>query len=327
MPFITSHSHAVSKGIEDIIDPALLADIDALAVLYQNAMMGMSAAAQEARRMLELQGRTGSLDLRLFQEVFAGRVVAFLRESLNEVSSATAGQVIADAERAVQTLPRRISINMSFDRTDPRAIQWAETRAGAMIEQIQAEALASVRGVISNVLRNGGGVARATTGIERIIGLHDRWQTAVNNFYNREVQRLSRTRGAENAVLEAQQSALAYRDQLIRSRAEMIARTEILAAQNIGLMLSWYQAADQGFLDLATADKEWVVGPDGWKGIAVCESCQELAGQRVPVTSLFSTGEISPPLHPNCRCTMKLIPFTDMKTTADEATIDDAMVQ
>lgn len=327
MPFITSHSHAVSKGIEDIIDPALLADIDALAQLYQDAMMGMSAAAQEARRMLELQGRTGSLDLRLFQEVFAGRVVAFLRESLNQVSTATAGQVIADAERAVQTLPRRISVNMSFDKQDPRAIQWAETRAGAMIEQIQAEALASVRGVIAGVLRNGGGVARATTGIERVIGLHDRWQQAVNNYYNKEVQRLSRTRGAETAVLEAQQSALVYRDQLIRARAEMIARTEILAAQNIGLMLSWYQAADQGLLDLNTAEKEWVVGPDGWKGIEVCESCQEMAGQRVPVTSLFSNGEISPPRHPNCRCTMNLIPFTDMKTMADEANIDDAMVQ
>jgi len=67
------------------------------------------------------------------------------------------------------------------------------------------------------------------------------------------------------------------------------------------------------FLDLATAEKEWVVGPDGWKGVMVCPRCMEMSGERVPVESVFSNGEIAPPLHPNCRCVMNLIPLADME--------------
>jgi hypothetical protein len=96
-----------------------------------------------------------------------------------------------------------------------------------------------------------------------------------------------------------------------------IARTEILAAQNIGQLLSWYQAADQGFVDLSRAEKEWVAGPSGWKNIDVCPICEDLEGQRVPVTGVFTNGEICPPAHPNCRCTMNLIALPEAEELED----------
>jgi len=245
MPFVTSHSHPVQKALEEVIDPVMLADITALASLYRNAMVGMSAAVTQARRDLEQQGQLGTVDLGLFQQVFTARAIEFLREALGEISASTAEQILASAQTAMRTLPSQISLNMAFDRNDPRAILWAQQRAGSLIRQIEAEALQSVRSIISGVLTTGGGVYRAASQISRVVGLHDRWQTAVNNYYGKEVTRL--TGGgmdADDAIVVAQESALLYRNELILARANMIARTEILAANNIGQMLSWYQAAD-----------------------------------------------------------------------------------
>ena len=307
----------VNKGLEDLFDPELLEDITALRVLYQNAMTGMAAAVERARNLLAQKGRTS--DLRLFQEVFANQAVEDLRQALGSVSEETAAQVLAEVEIALTRLQPQVAGVLRFNATDPRAIAWAEQRAGAMIRQIEAEALQAVRNAISRVLLSGGGIHRATTDISRVIGLHDRWQRAVDNYYSKEVTRLNRTMGIDNAIVEAQRLAVVYRNQLIRARAENIARTEVLAAQNIGQLLSWVQAADQGLLDLSRAEKEWVVGPDGWRGVAVCDICLGLAGERTTVQGLFSNGEISPPAHPSCRCTMNLIPLADL----DEPEIED----
>ena len=334
MPFvqkrIARHDHElcdddrvepVFKAFDDTIDPAMLADIEALQRLYQNAMGGMGATVDRVRESLTRQGRAD--DLRLFQETFAAQAIEDLRRSLGEVSLATEEQVMAEIQAAITRLPSGIAGVMRFDNKDPRAISWAQQRAGVMIKQIETDVLQAVRGAISRVLTSGGGIQRAARDISRVVGLHDRWQTAVNNYYNKEGVRLSRTTGLENAMIQAQELALQYRNQLVRARALNIARTEILAAQNIGQVLSWYQAADQGYLDLATAEKEWVIGPDGWRGVDVCPVCLDLAGSRVPVTSIFSNGEISPPAHPSCRCTLNLIALVGVGDEVEAVTAED----
>lgn len=311
----------VFKAFDDTIDPAMQADIEALQRLYQDAMGGMGATVDRVREGLIRQGRGD--DLRLFQETFAAQAIEDLRRSLGEVSLATEEQVMAEIRAAITRLPSGVAGVMRFNNKDPRAIRWAEQRAGAMIKQIEADTLSAVRGAISRVLSGGGGIQRAARDISRVIGLHDRWQTAVNNYYNKEVTRLTRTSGVENAMIQAQDLALKYRDQLVRARAVNIARTEILAAQNIGQVLSWYQAADQGYLDLSTAEKEWVIGPDGWRGVNVCPICMELAGSRVPVTGVFTNGEICPPAHPSCRCTLNLIALVGVGDQVDALTSED----
>jgi hypothetical protein len=195
MPFVTrtsspkhNHSHTgfydleledLEKASGEITDPVLLADITALQDLYQSAITGMSSAVTQAQRLLSQQGRTGTVDLRLFQEVFASQAVEFLRQSLRQVTDGTAEQVLLEAQRALQRLPAGVYGKMSFNAKDPRAIAWAEQRAGAMIVQIQAEALTAVRGIISRVLTNGGGVPRAAKEIQRVIGCmivgNERW--------------------------------------------------------------------------------------------------------------------------------------------------------
>ena len=300
----------VLKAFGDITDRELAEQIGALANLYQQTFRGLTAAATQARNAMLAAGRIETLDLRSFQELMAQTVARNLQTALADVSDDLADEVIREGLRAVERLPDTISFQMSFNRTDPRAIAWARTRAGSLIQQIQDETLTTVRGIIANALSEGGGVIGAANRIERVIGLHPRWQQAVENRYDAEIARLVAAdpeRTLETIQGEAQQVADAYRNQLTEVRAMTIARTEILAAQNVGELMSWLQAADNGFLDLNNALKEWVAGPDGWAGISICEVCLELAGQRVPVLSVFSNGEATPPAHPNCRCSMSLI--------------------
>jgi nitrate reductase NapAB chaperone NapD len=305
------HDHTLESVTKaEILDPVLREEIAALANLYDTAFRGLAAAAERARNAMIAAGRTGTADLRSFQEVFAAEVQRSLGTSLVDVSDGTREQLLRDVERSIRELPEGISVSMRFDRLDPRAIQWASTRAGTLIQQIQTETLTAVRRIIADALAGGGGVIGASSQLVRVIGLHERWQAAVDNFYENQIEDLTEMfpeLGAEEIATRAQGAAEEYRARLVRTRADTIARTEIIAAQNTGQLVSWLQAADQGFLDLNNAYKEWVVGPDGWAGIAVCEICLELGGETVPVLGVFSNGEAYPPAHPNCRCNMNLI--------------------
>lgn len=81
------------------------------------------------------------------------------------------------------------------------------------------------------------------------------------------------------------------------TRAQLIARTEVMTAANEGQRQSWDQAIDQGFL---TGDekKEWIATE------GACPECQDLDGQVVGINESYpDPGQDGPPLHPNCRCT------------------------
>lgn len=104
------------------------------------------------------------------------------------------------------------------------------------------------------------------------------------------------------AALEGEGIESAYDDILAavgdESRAEMIARTEIMDAANEGLAQSWEQAVEAGLLT-GREKKVWISTSN------CCDECEELDGEEVPLNEDFSAGD-DPPLHPNCRCTMGL---------------------
>jgi SPP1 gp7 family putative phage head morphogenesis protein len=73
-------------------------------------------------------------------------------------------------------------------------------------------------------------------------------------------------------------------------RAMLIARTESSLAHNEGAVQSYI---DSGVVE----GKEWLIANDA------CDECLPYNGEVVGVNEVFSNGEYSPPLHPNCRCT------------------------
>jgi len=218
------------------------------------------------------------------------------------------GEVQSAAADAIASLPASATITIGFDVTDPRALAWAERRAGELIVEITDDVRGQVRDLISRGYRDQLTINQLTREIQSLVGLHSRWSTAVNNLFARTFQSLT-TAGMTTgmATSRATEAADAYRTRLTRTRAETIARTEVISANNAGRFMGWQQFMEQSGFPAGLLRKEWVIGPDGWQGIEVCEKCQELAGQTVAVNDVFPNGRLMPPAHPNCRCTALLI--------------------
>lgn len=88
-------------------------------------------------------------------------------------------------------------------------------------------------------------------------------------------------------------------------RADLIARTETIAASVNGQQEAWDQAVDDGLL---TGDENqvWIVTPDD----RLCEICEPLDGVEAPLGGVFESPDgdqyDGPPAHPRCRCAVGL---------------------
>lgn len=212
------------------------------------------------------------------------------------------------ARDAIASLPASLGVQIRFDESDIRAVSWAQQRAGQFIVEISNETRALIKDLVTRAIREQFTVDELARRIRQIIGLHSRWARAVNNMYERTRDDLL-GQGLSLGNAEARATAMAnkYRLRLIRTRAMTIARTEVIAAQNAGRFLGWQQTMAQTGVPGGLLRKRWIVGPDGWAGIRVCEVCRSLSNVEVGVNDLFPTGRIMPPAHPNCRCTAILI--------------------
>lgn len=107
---------------------------------------------------------------------------------------------------------------------------------------------------------------------------------------------------AVSAALDGDGIVSAYDDILAavgdESRADMIARTEVMAAANEGQQAAWDGAVDAGLLT-GNEQVEWIATSDA------CDDCDALDGETRPIDGEYDDSDAAdgPPLHPNCRCT------------------------
>lgn len=230
---------------------------------------------------------------------------------------------------ALNMANRRVGLNFAFDVADPRAVEWARLRAGELVKGVTDEIEQIIQDTIAETLEGNISVTEAQRRIRRTIGLHERWQKAVNNTHARLVkQNLASGMTEEQALQAAQTAAEKYQERLIRARAKNIARTEVATAQNEGRWQAWQQAGDAGYVNMKTAMKEWRTAPEFVSSkTVVCPYCAPLDGKRIPVDQNFYTGLRSrpevkmPPAHPSCRCRAVLITpsFADIERMVLEA--------
>jgi SPP1 gp7 family putative phage head morphogenesis protein len=204
-----------------------------------------------------------------------------------------------------QSKPPRVEFNMSFNKTNPNSLAFARRRAGELITSIDAMTRNSVRKAIIDAFNEGLDYRATARRIKNVVGLHPRWADAVTNFEKNEYARLVKGGMKEaNARAKAIERSTRYSESLKSKRATMIARTEIQIAQNEGRQEGWNQAAEQGYVD-AESQKMWIIAQDE----RTCDICSELDGEIVPWNETFSSGHETPGrVHPNCRCTMVIIP-------------------
>jgi len=204
-----------------------------------------------------------------------------------------------------QSKPPKVEFKMSFNKTNPNSLAFARRRAGELITSIDTLTRESIRRAIIDAFNEQLDYRATARRIKNVVGLHPRWADAVTKFEKDEFARLLK-RGLKEEVARSQamDRASRYSDSLKSKRATMIARTEIQIAQNEGRQEGWNQAAEQGYVDVES-QKMWIIAQDE----RTCDICSELDGEVVGWNETFSSGHETPGrVHPNCRCTMVIIP-------------------
>jgi hypothetical protein len=194
-------------------------------------------------------------------------------------------------------------LGVAFNSVNPAVTAWASTHTGQLITLITDEARQAVMEAIVEAARQGLSIDRTARNLRPYLGLNAPQARALARF---------------EASFETPSPKLVERRaaKLLRERAEMIARTELIQASNMGQQITWTTAADQGLIP-RTAYKEWIATGDD----RTCPICMNMDGTRVPynesytVTTRFDSqgaalataASVTPPAHPRCRCAMVLV--------------------
>jgi SPP1 gp7 family putative phage head morphogenesis protein len=189
-------------------------------------------------------------------------------------------------------------VGYDFGYTDPNSVNWAQTQAGALIRQWGTSSQAALRALLVRAFEEGITPAKLARLIRASgIGLTERQALAV-------LRRRAMLLKDGIQELRAMRMLDRYASQLLRLRAETIARTEIIAAHTAGAQASWAEAVDEGLLNPATARQVWSADPDE----RTCDICEALDGEEVPLGQPFPGGIMGPPAHPACRCGLNVRP-------------------
>lgn len=190
--------------------------------------------------------------------------------------------------KTVDPVPR-----FRFDGKNLAAQRAAKKAAARAVTIVTNETKAAIRAVIVRAIADGIDPYTAARMIRPMVGMTGPQAMAAMNFLS-EMQ----NSGLSPARIDAAMAR--YVAKAIRLRAKTIARTELMTALNAGANESFLQARAAGLLG-HNAMKVWITTPDD-----ACAVCIPMDGQRVPLDKEF--GIPGPPAHPNCRCTISVVP-------------------
>ena len=188
-------------------------------------------------------------------------------------------------------------VAFSFNAKNRESQRIARDYGAAQIDLIDKETKKAVRTIIQWSIREGVAPRDAAKLIKKSVGLNrPQMQTLID--YDRRLP-------AEMSPAVRAKAAGKYRGKLVRRRAMMIARTEVIDALNLGAEVAWKQAQGQGLLG-KEAKKEWLTTPVG-----ACNVCLALNGKSVKIGEKFQSprGALNgPTARPNCRCGLAPVP-------------------
>lgn len=206
----------------------------------------------------------------------------------------------AGAQRGASMLPKG-GPTLRYDLNNPRIQEYLSGRSGALIKDVTD----GFQGLVQNMMRGrfAQGLTTQTIADNLLeensklgmvlkggVGLDERSAQAAANF-------------AANGA--AARDVEGYMERLDERRAEMIARTEVIAALNQGELAVWDSAAEQGVIDPETTMRVWSCDPDPCPKI-----CAPMDGIMVGFDEEFILPQgdsvIAPPAHPSCRCRVLL---------------------
>jgi len=219
-----------------------------------------------------------------------------LRQAIGEAG----GAELARLER--EQVLRKAEIRGAFNLRNPFTEDYVRRSSARLVQGITTEARETIRDTIEAGFVHGVPVRTTARELRETLGLDARLARAVQ----RQIRTMTDA-GSPDDVVEKQ--AQAYANRLIAYRAEMIARTETMAASNQGVLDSWRQASREGLLPGGML-KRWIHADGSARTCPICEGLG--ASDPIGVDDSFVsdvTGESyeRPPAHPHCRCTIGLV--------------------
>jgi hypothetical protein len=276
-------------------------------VLHQLADRATPAVRRQFLRAVEaMKGTTKIKALQAALEsgneraVFTALGIDQLDKHLAPLVGELRGAYNQAAIAAGQLLPKSIQAQYVFDIFNPRAADYARTKAAQLVMQVGDATKEGIRRIITEGVAQGLTVQQQSTRIKDLLALTPRQASAVDNYKAMLV-----SEGRKPAQIKRMTDR--YRQRQLRYRATRIARTETINAVNAGQEEAWAQALDQGLLG-PDVRKAWQITPDDVT-CKLCLSVPELNPDGVPIGMSFDTplGPVmGPTLHPHCRCAMVL---------------------
>lgn len=175
-----------------------------------------------------------------------------------------------------------------IDMLSPGVQDWMKNRSLSMLQDIDNTSIECLKYIIDQGMLEGKTQINIAKDIKRTIGLNARQGEAVSRRWG-----VLQGQGLKQSQIEKLVNK--YADELLKNRAQTIARTETMAAINHGRLELWEQLQEEGALPLE-AEKEYLTAVDE----RVCPMCGPLDGERQPLSGQFTGGYDAPPLHPNC---------------------------
>lgn len=208
-----------------------------------------------------------------------------------------------------------VDAELLFDLIDERAVIYASERVGQLIVEITDQMRETVRQTIAAAERGEMTYQGAALELQKTIPLTTRDANAVTKYTEKQFQRFLRQGLSEaKARVKAQNMSAQYAAKLLDSRTRTIARTEIIDASMSGRYIGWEAGVTAGYISNDSV-KEWIAEPDA------CPICSELDGKLIgwneewqfPEGVTAGSTNRMPPAHPNCRCSVVILPpdFSD----------------
>jgi Phage Mu protein F like protein len=231
-------------------------------------------------------------------------------DQVGEAVLTTAAMAVAQplVVGTAQATARDVGIPMgrarvAFGEADP-ALGWvARTLTADLVTAVGDETRTAIRETLARVLTDPTRGRLTAADLEPLIGLTSRDARAVDRL-RAEALAWDLKAGLTEAAAQARADRVAAQAarRYLRARASLIARTETIRAQELTRHLTWDRLQREGALPLDLV-VEWSTAEDA----KVCELCDPLDGQQVPLGGKFEGGFSHPPRHPACRCTTVLV--------------------
>jgi hypothetical protein len=190
-----------------------------------------------------------------------------------------------------------------FDYTDPRSTLYAQQQSATLVTNMTTQMQEVVRTVIGRAFTENMTVWDTARELRSVINLTARQEVTLGKFIDMNRARLMEE-GLTGRKLQKKLDELVERQykRMISQRSKVIARNEILVAENNGRFLGFEQSVESGWSSPLSV-KRWSTSTDE----RTCSICMPMNGMSVQWNQSFPNGVYNPPAHIMCRCSISLL--------------------